>query len=343
MNVRSEVHRAGAGVTTDTDDLRRELRGAGLSQQAIDAAWPSWWSEELADDPSGRTELRFALARRLGLSPKSLLGERVRFVWNDEARFKHLSAEDEGHRAALASFGMTVGASLLRATQNVTSIVGVTAADLRAAVLADRALVDLQALVSACWAIGIPVVHLRVFPLETKAMHAMVVGVGTRFAILLGRDASYPAQTAFTLAHEIGHAALGHLEGASALVDMEDPATATDRDDQEKDADRYALELLTGTAEPTIDTDGGKYNAPGLAKAVRDASPRYRIEPGTLALCLAHQTDGWAVAMSALKFIYGQPRPIWRDVNALAVSQLDWDLMGDDAAEWIRSVTETHG
>lgn len=343
MHARPGVRRAGAGVTTDSDDLRRELRGAGLSQQAIDAAWPTWWSEELADDPSGRTELRFALARRLGLSPKSLLGERVRFVWNDEARFKHLSAEDEAHRAALASFGMTVGSSLLRATRAVTSIVGVSAADLRSAVLADRALVDLQALVFACWAIGIPVIHLRVFPLETKAMHAMVVGVGGRHAILLGRDASYPAQAAFTLAHEIGHAALGHLDGASALVDMEDPATATERDDQEQEADRYALELLTGTAEPTIETDGGRYNAPGLAKAVRDASPRYRIEPGTLALCLAHQTGGWAVAMSALKFIYGQPRSVWRDVNALAASQLDWDLIGDDAAEWIRSVTETRG
>jgi len=329
-------------VTTNTDDLRRELRGAGLSQQAIDAAWPSWWSEELADDPSGRAELRFALARRLGLSSKSLLGERVRFVWNDEARFKHLSAEDETHRAALASFGMTVGASLLRATRDVTSIIGVSAADLRAAVLADRPLVDLQALVFACWAVGMPIVHLRVFPLEAKAMHAMVVSVRGRYAILLGRDASYPAQTAFTLAHEIGHAALGHLNGASALVDMKDPATAKDRDDQEQEADRYALELLTGTAEPTIETDGS-YNAPGLAKAVREASPRCRIEPGILALCLAHQTGGWAVAMSALKFIYGHPRPVWRDINALAASQLDWELIGDDAAEWIRSVTETRG
>ncbi|SOB80696.1 protein of unknown function [Sphingomonas guangdongensis] len=327
-------------MTTDSNDLRRELRRAGLSEKAIDAAWPTWWSEELADDPSGRAELRFALARRLGLSPKSLLGERVRFVWNDEARFKHLSAEDVTHRAALASFGMTVGGSLLRATPEVAGIVGVTAADLRAAILRDRAFVDLQGLVFVCWAVGLPLVHLRVFPLDAKAMHAMVVGVDGRQAILLGRDAPYPAQTAFTLAHELGHVALGHLEGAPALVDMDDPAKAGDKDEEETAADRFALELLTGTPTPTIDTDGASYNAPGLARAVEQAAPRYRIEPGTLALCLAYQTGQWGRAMSALEFIYGAPRRVWRDVNTLAASQLRWEWIGDDAAEWIRTVTD---
>ena len=164
-------------MTADSEDLRRELRRAGLSEQVISAAWPSWWSEDLADDLSGRYELRFALARRLGLSPRELLGERVRFVWNDEARFKHLSVQDETHRAALASFGVTVGRALLRATPAAGSLDGVDASGLRAALLGDRTLVDLPGLLYACWAIGIPVVHLRVFPLDTKSMHAMVVAL----------------------------------------------------------------------------------------------------------------------------------------------------------------------
>ena len=325
-------------MTDASDDLRRTLRRAGLSDQAISAAWPGWWSEELADDPSGRTELRFVLARRLGLSPKALLGERVSFVWNDEARFKHLSVGDEAHRAALASFGVTVGRALLRATPAVTSLSGVAAADLRAAVLSERALVDLPALAYACWAVGIPVVHLRVFPLEAKSMHAMVVAVDGRHAILLGRDAKYPAQAAFTLAHEIGHVALGHLDGTPALVDMDDPAAATDGDGQEHEADRYGLELLTGTPEPVIETSGARLSGPALAAAASRAAPAHRIEPGTLALCLAHQTGAWAIAMSALKFLYGAPRPVWRDVNTLAATQLDWEGIGDDAAEWLRAV-----
>ncbi|RYL95534.1 hypothetical protein EWH10_21295 [Sphingobium fuliginis] len=38
--------------------------------------------QSLGQSPSGRAELRFAIARRLGLRP--LLGERVEFIWNDE-------------------------------------------------------------------------------------------------------------------------------------------------------------------------------------------------------------------------------------------------------------------
>lgn len=330
-------------MTSGTEELKRNLRGAGVSGQAIDAAWPRWWSEELADDPSGRTELRFALARRLGLSPTSLLGERVRFMWNDEARFKHLSASDEAHRAALASFGMAVGGSLLRATPDGPGMEGVAAADLRAAILAERPVVDLRALVFTCWAVGIPVIHLRVFPLPAKSMHAMVVESNRRHAVLLGRDAAFPAQAAFTLAHELGHVALGHLDGASAIVDMDDPATASERDEQERAADRYALEVLTGSSAPQFRTDGGDYNAAGLARAALDAGAASRIEPGTLALILAYQTGEWAVAIAALRFIYGRPRPIWRDVNEVARSQLDWRGIGDDAGEWLERVAAIDG
>ncbi len=103
-------------MADDRKTLIERLRKAGISRAAIQAAWPSWWTEEAETSPSGRAELRFALARRLGLEPKPLLGERVEFVWNDEAKFKHLSAEGEAQKAALTSFGMSIGHLLLRAT-----------------------------------------------------------------------------------------------------------------------------------------------------------------------------------------------------------------------------------
>lgn len=326
------------GKTGQTDQLRRGLREAGLSDEVVNAAWPAWWSEELSDDASGRTELRLALARRLGLSPRALLGERVSFVWSDEARFKHLSVEDMQHRAALASYGTSVGRSLIRAVAPAADLTGVSATELRNAILRDRPLVDLPGLLYACWAVGVPVAFLRIFPLRTKSMHAMVVAADGRHAVLLGRDASYPAPVAFTLAHEIGHIALGHLNDAVAIVDMEDPAIAGDLDDQEREADRYALELLTGSPEPEFQLDGTRFNAPGLAKAVSAASSERRIEPGTLALCLAHRTGVWPVAMSALNFIYGRAEPVWPRINTLADKQLDWSAVGDDATEWIRTV-----
>lgn len=311
---------------------------AGLSDQAIDAAWPSWWSEELACDPSGRAELRFALARKLGVSPRALLGERVEFVWNDEAKFKHLSTEDAAQRAALTSFGVAIGRQLIRATPQDALLDDLDAHSVREAILANQPYVDLSGLLAVCWGIGIPIIYLRVFPLETKSMHAMVVKVNQRYAILLGRDASYPAPVAFTLAHELGHVIKGHLSEAPALIDLKDPATVADPDDQEMEADQFALSLLTGYPAPEFEMSTGDFNAPTLADAVIKAAPQYRIEPGTLALCLAHRTGAWPRTMAALKFIYHRPGLIWQGVNAIADAQIDWGKISPESTEYLHNV-----
>ena len=41
--------------------LVKELLDAGLSEQAVKAAWPTWWSGAAASSPSARAELRFVL------------------------------------------------------------------------------------------------------------------------------------------------------------------------------------------------------------------------------------------------------------------------------------------
>ena len=322
----------------ETKQLKRGLKRAGLSEQAIEAAWPAWWSDEAAASRSARAELRFTLARKLGLSPRSLVGDRVEFVWKDVARFKHFTGDDELLQSALTSFGISIGRLLLQATRSEGELVEIAAEDLRKAVLRGRPFVDLSGLLAICWALGIPVIHLRVFPLTAKAMHAMVVKAGGRYAILLGRDARYPAPVAFTLAHEVGHVALGHLATACALIDAEDPAEATDHDAEEDSADRFALALLTGEAEPDIRTNIDKFGARQLAQAVLGAGPPRGIEPGTLALCLAYRSNQWSTAIAALRHIYTEPKPVWREINGIAKGQLDWRALTDDNSEYLRNI-----
>lgn len=325
-------------LDAERDNLIDQLRKAGLSRAAINAAWPSWWDDTLSTSPSGRAELRFALARRLGLKPQPLLGERVEFVWNDEARFKHLSARDEASKAVMTSFGMAIGKSLFQAVPEGPETGPIAAERLREALLARRPFADLAGLIATCWALGIPVIHLRIFPLEAKRMHAMVVRAKGRFAILLGHDARFPAQLAFTLAHELGHIMLGHLDDAPALIDVEDPATAADRDDQENGADEFSLTVLTGMPNPSIQTNVDNFNAPSLADAVRTAAPRYRIDPGTLALCLAYRRRAWPVAMAALGMLYPDVPALWREVNGIAAQQIEWGALTDDASEYLRQI-----
>jgi hypothetical protein len=335
---RRGVEKLGPKLGDAEKALRRELRKSGLSSQAIDAAWPKWWSDDAASSRSASTELRFTLARRLGLSPIGLSGDRVEFVWRDTARFKHLSGEDEEQKAALTSFGVSIGRLLIQGTNPGAEIIGMSASDLRAAVRKQRAFVDLQGLLATCWAIGVPVIHLRVFPLEAKSMHAMVVRVHGRHAILLGKDSQFPAPVAFALAHEIGHIALSHLSESSALVDITDPALAKDADEEELGADRFALTLLTGDPDPSVLTNLDTYGPKQLAQAAIEAGPPRGIEPGTLALCLGFRTKNWATANASLGHIYTDKKPVWVEVNAVAANQLNWDYLGAETSEYLRSI-----
>lgn len=322
-------------MARDADSLRNELRSAGLSRAVVDAAWPDWWSDEAEASVSAQTELRLAVARNLGLSPRALIGERVDFVWRDRARFKHLKADVAGEVAALNSFGVSVGRSLLEASEAGTGLEGLGAADLRSMLLQFGRAPDLFSLLTVCWALGIPVAHLRVWPLAQKAMHAMVIGQHGRHAILFCRETSYPAMAAFTLAHEIGHIALGHVPPDDVLIDAEDPAGAPDHDEEEVAADRYALEVLVGDPDPDIRINFETFNQSMLADVVTRLGPEYGIDPGTLALAVAHRYNAWPIAMAAMKLIQADPISVSELVNEVARTQLRSDRLGSDTAVFL--------
>lgn len=311
----------------------------GFSDPAIEAAWPSWWSEDAEASTSAQVELRFSLSRKLGLDPRALLeNDEPRFVWRD-AKFKRLSTESEVERAAMSSYGVSIGRVIIAAARQRHSIGSASAHDLRASILATQPFVRLIDLLGLCWAVGIPVIHLRVFPLTAKRMCAMAIRADSRFAILLGKDSEYPAPIAYYLAHELGHIALKHLKDGDAVVDLTDPLEAAGgADDEEQAADRYALELLTGMPKPTVSTATRRFTATQLAQNLLQTAPQVQIEPGTLALCFGHTTGEWAKANAAMKVIYAQPQPVWTEVNQVAQRELDWAVIPEDTRFFLRAV-----
>src|SRR5580693_3598227 len=126
---------------------------------AIEAAWPRWWSDDAEASLSARAELRFGVARRLGLDPGSLLADdEPRFLWREEARFKHLASEDDVEQAGIASFGRAVAIALASAVgPSRFDLAGQGASDLRARLLGpERPYVTLDSLVALSWSVGIP-------------------------------------------------------------------------------------------------------------------------------------------------------------------------------------------
>lgn len=328
-------------MTNEAGRVRQRLERLGLSDAAIDAAWPEWWSDSADPSPSARLDLRFSLARKLGLDARSLVDEEgvPRFIWRDEARFKNLLGESDSERAAIASFGRAFGSIIIGAAGTGQGFLPADPITIRNSILRSRPFVGLLDLMVLCWTAGIPVVHLRIFPLSQKRMAAMSVRVGDRSAILLGKDSMYPAQIAFYLAHEIAHVASGHLSNETAIVDLETNQLAIGGTDQEEsEADRFALQLLTGRADPRVLPASGAYNAPGLADAVLRSATDLHIEPGTLALCFGYSTGNWAVANSAMRFIYSSAKPVWVEVNKVAVRELSIEQIPSDTRPYLNSV-----
>jgi len=304
----------------------------------VNLAWPTWWSEDAESSPSARAELRFALARKLGLDAQALLeDDEPRFVWK-VASFKHLSATSAAEREAIISYGTSLARTILSAVPERPAA-DLGAVGLRSRLLADGPFVSLPDLLSFCWAIGVPVIHLKVFPLKAKRMCAMTVRVLDRHAILLAKESKFPAQLAYYVAHELGHIALGHLASNPAVIDFKDPLRAgRGADPEETAADRYALELLTGDPEPQVATEARTYSAAALAKAVLETAPEVRVEAGMLALCFGHFTRRWDKVTAALRQIYPQNASVGPYINKVAFSQIAGGL-SDENDEYIRAAT----
>jgi hypothetical protein len=249
-------------------------------------------------------------------------------LWRDDTKFKNLGTQTDNEEAALASFGVAAGRAVLAATPSFQPLPTLNADALRAVLLRGVQFVDGAQLLSFCWSIGIPVIQLRVFPLTSKRMHAVTVRVEDRYAILL----------AYILAHELGHVLLGHLANSEALLDLTDPLTSgasDDVDDEEVEADRFALTVLTGEPAPQVLADSETYNATELAAAAIRTSSTSRIDPGVLALCLGYATGRWRESVGALKIIPPGELEVGQQINDVADRQFDWDGLSSNTREYL--------
>lgn len=329
------------------DFKKRLIRQAGLAPSIVDAAWPDWWSDEADTSDSAKAELRFSVARKLGLDPRTLLDDqRPGWIWDDAARFKSFRGDVQEHQPAISSFGMALGRILLGATEsaNIRIPGQIDAAQLRAMTLQSRPVVGLIELVQLAWGLGIPVIHLRAYPLSAKQMSAMSVCLNDRFVVLLAKDSQYPAPSAFHLAHELGHIFLGHLAPGQSIVDLGGLGDPDDEanDDEERQADAFAMELLTGYPELTLRIEGEGRGARRLAEQALAVQQEHRIEAGIVALSYGFQTENWSTAIASLGRIYDQPFPVWQAVNRIAKRNIQWSELQDESESYLRAVMGGH-
>jgi hypothetical protein len=327
-------------VTELALDLRRRLEDFGLSGYAIRAAWPDWWSDFLDGSSSARVALRLSLARNLGIEAASLLDEASQptFIWRDQAHLKNVTIEELRELEAIVSFGKALSSILICASPPAQKRTLPSAARLRQVILRKQPYVSVFDLASICRFISIPVVYLRIFPWPQMRMAAMTVRTELGGAMMLGKETDFPAPLAFCIAHQLAHIALGHVQAREAIVDFDTNELNPVDDAEERAANEYALELLTGQTSPIVLPGAQWHTAERLAEEAIRASTELRVEPGILALCSGYATGDRQGADSAMGSIYADPKPAWMEINRLARINLRMDAVTADSRSYLEYV-----
>jgi hypothetical protein len=188
-----------------------------------------------------------------------------------------------------------------------------------------------------------PVVHILNWPQQLRRPDAMCMRVGARPVVLVVRKEIAPARLAYLVAHEIGHVMSGHLGADNNTVLVDDTLPVDERgcskDDDEKVADAYAMELLGGDALRGACRDVGKQSEEiKLAAAALKAIKGTRLDAGQVILGWARLTDDWKLAGLAMRYLMTTlAAPIV--VNDVAKGYIDLNALSTDGLDHITRLT----
>lgn len=323
--------------------LYQRLAAIGLSRPYIrKTILPSWWDDEAAESPTGYSEALLLLSRHLGLEISDLRDGTADVRPDEGTAFKLKTSV--GTTADDVTVARSIATQVAQFAALGTAIpyqpVG-SAFAIREGIL-DRGhpWVSLDALLDYSWEHGLPVLHLSGFPRGIKRMHGLAAMLSQRPVAVLCQNHKFSAWQLFILAHELGHIACGHLSaGQHILVDQDVDQDSADT--EESEANRFAMELLSGNPDLRVQATSRWPNAQELADAGLRRGKELQIDPGHFVLNYAHSMGKafYAVANGALKSIEPDARAP-ELIRRKMAANLDWSKLPGDSSEFLMRITQ---
>lgn len=290
------------------------LKAAGFPRPYVERLLPEWWDNSLFRTSAGAVQFATLIKQRLGLDVNfEASGNLAIQTATPKARFKRRKDTQEGELQVAAHLGMALARLAVFSANRPYLPMSSHPAELAALIKArtGRGFVDFGGLLNMCWDHGIPVLFLKELPRNTKRMTGMSVNVSGRPVIVLGYNSTQAGKQLFVLAHELAHILCGHLRENELLIDEElldvseglAGAAATKRDDEEKQADAFALALLRNGHVAPLRQLGRIDSAAVLASSAYTLGEALGIDPEHLILSYAKEHDDWMRANLALSYI----------------------------------------
>jgi hypothetical protein len=304
---------------------------------------PDWWDDSIADTPLGAAQARMLLARNLFVDAASLTDpdQPVTPLNAGRVRYKTQRGASAGTVHPTKGLGMRLAEAISEGAPELQLPFPRSAADVRGSVLAAHPeCVDLRSLLRYCWGIGVPVAHLPEKPRGGGRIDGLAIHREGLPAIVLTKNSRYSAWLLFVLAHDLAHVVLGHLQGGGVVID--EGVLGPNSDQQEIEANRFAVEVLTGSPDGHYERQG-RVTAVEMAAAAARLGRTLQVDPGAVILNIAHHEDlegrnPWPLANRALSILEpnaGAPAMVKEEM----LSHLQWERLPDDAYDFVERIT----
>lgn len=321
------------------------MKDAGYPKKFVETMLPEWWDNRLLETSSGILQFALFAKQRFGLEVKFSEDGSLQ-VTDDtvQVRFKHRKGTSQDDLTVVKNLGKAV-ASIVKYTTPEYRPLPSNAMELREIALgySNNGSISFEALLQVCWTYGIPVFFLDKIPRSAKRMTGMVVNQSGNPTILLGFRHDHRSRQLFVLAHELAHILLGHVGANALLIDndldfVEDTLvdqSAASIDDEERQADRFALEVIRGVRELSFDT---VFDEPSeLAMFALEEGGRYGIDSGHIITSYAFDTLDWPTANSAMKFMT-EPDGAINLIREKFKNNANFDQVSEETADYLDSL-----
>jgi len=303
---------------------------------------PDWWDDEIACNPAGYAEGLMILSRNLGLDLASMQHEAVPVGLRNlgPCKFKKAPSTSAKELTLASTLATRVVELINPAVPEPQNPLLSSASAIRQSILGSGApWVSLANLVDYCWSVGLPVVHMSAFPPGAKKMEGLASVRSGHYAVVLSKNVKHSAWLLFILTHELGHIVQGHISRDGVLVD--ELVDRTSRDKEERSANAFALELLTGNPELRVLPIGPGRSARALVRPALQAGIHEQIDPGHIVLNFAYQmgSDFFALANAALRLLEPHADAVAL-VRSRTIAYLDKTKLPQDTYDFILRVTQ---
>ncbi|WP_431205531.1 helix-turn-helix domain-containing protein [Bradyrhizobium betae] len=299
--------------------IRRSLQKLGFPSEVVDSRiFPS---SAVGEDISLYDELDGRIGLLLGIGVRDLAAGRAS-LQTSQLRFKLPASASQTRTRAYSQYVEALCRIVAKTSVTSPSALPISWQEMSILLFPSRQ-ASLESALRAAWSAGIAVVPLA----DAIAFHGACWREKSRTVVVLKQSSKEESRWLLDLIHELYHAASEPLDKEFAILEEEETSDARRKSIDERRAQRFATEVITGGRTQELTDRIAQLAAnqgPRLKSATQAVAKESGVPVGVLANILAHRlaesgVNWWAVAAN-LQSSSGEP---WKIVRRIFFERAD--------------------